>query len=303
MVRTNTQDRYRKIIFDKVVRHQGLPDVIISDRDPRFKAKLWKALWHECGTKLAMTVSFRAQANGGTETHNRVIQDMLRAVVNDARSDWDLKLPTLEIAYNASRNESTGFTPFELDIGMQPRLPIDMASRRDGNTKPSLNEFLSNWEESWALAHKHIITAQARMKRSADGSRRDEQYQVGDMAWIRRDRGTLHNSISAVQKLGPRNEGPYKVTELHGDHNVTLKLGTNDGRHPRFHVSQLRPHTSRDEDRFPAVPELETTNDDGDEKEPSSQSPLEESTNSTAAAPKRIARQRKQVDHGVFISH
>lgn len=303
--KTITAKQAARVIFEKVVRHQGLPDVIISDRDPRFKARLWKALWRECGTKLAMTVSFRAQANGGTETHNRVVQDMLRAFVNDARADWDLQLPALEIAYNASRNEATGFTPFELDIGMQPRLPIDIASRRDHEAQLPLSEFMSKWEDSWALAHKHIIEAQARMKSSADGNRRDEQYKVGDMAWVRRERGTLHNGVSSTQKLGPRNEGPYKVTELHGDHNVTLKLDDKDRRHPKFHVSQLRPYTARDEERFPTVKEALSTIDD--EAEQIDQSADGDSTDEKSTEeptlPRRNARQRKQVDYGVFIRH
>ena len=306
--KTITAKQAAKIIFDQVVRHQGLPDVIISDRDVRFKAKLWRELWRECGTKLSMTVSFRAQANGGTETHNRVMQDMLRSFVSESRSDWDLKLAALEIAYNASLNEITGCTPFELDIGMQPRLPIDLALQEAGRKPLSLDHFISNWENSWSTAHKNIRDAQARQKISADQTRRDEQYKVGDMAWIRRDRGTLQGSMSAIQKLGPRVQGPYKITELHGDHNMTLKLKENDRRHSRFHVSQLRPFVRRDEARFPQVDEKDEEQGDdhlGTEDESTDEltSSIDQSTRAAVPISKRSPRQRKQVDHGVYVKH
>jgi hypothetical protein len=301
--KTITAKQAAKIIFERVVRHQGLPDVIISDRDPRFKARVWKALWQHCGTKLAMTVAFRAQANGGTETHNRVMQDMLRAFVNETRSDWDIKLPALEIAYNSSHNETTGYAPFQLDIGMIPRLPIDVASRVGTPARPLLNEFVMDWEESWASAHKNIRDAQARQKRTADRNRRDEQYVVGDMAWIRRDRGTLHGGISAIQKLGPRMEGPYRVTELHGDHNVTLALSEGDGRHTRFHVSQLRPHVTRDEERFPFVRDLIEEPDIDESKDETDSIVTATQVSAPVVISTRIARHRKQVDHGVFLRH
>lgn len=312
--KTITAKQAAKILFEKVVRHQGLPEVIISDRDPRFKAKIWKELWRECGTRLAKTVSFRAQANGGTENHNRVMQDMLRAFVSERRSDWDLKLAALEIAFNSSRNETTGCTPFELDIGMQPRLPIDLAAQNGHRTVTSLSQFISDWDETWAAAHKNIQRSQAQQKRSADQSRRDEQYQVGDMALVRRDRGTLQESISAIQKLGPRMQGPYEVIELHGDHNMTLKLDAGDKRHPRFHVSQLRPFVARDETRFPPISEqneeedlmveLNADQDNADDMiDPDDDSIEHASLPSTQTHSIRMPRERKQVDHGAFLKH
>ncbi len=292
-----------KIIFDRVVTHQGLPNVIISDRDVRFKAKLWRALWKECGTRLAMTVAFRAEANGGTETNNRVLQDMLRSFVNERRSDWDVKLPALELAYNSSINQTTGFSPFELDVGMKPRLPLDISSDVGTKSITSLDNFMSNWEETWALAHKNIRIAQIRQKVAADRSRRVEGYEVGDKAWIRRDRGTLQGSIGGVPKLGSRNEGPYEVIELHGENNVTLKLDAGDGRHPKFHVSQLRPFHERDLDRFPEIDDTPSDTQDDDEGDSDEETEAVNDTSTSTSTTSRPTRNRKPVDHGAFVKH
>lgn len=297
-----------RILFDRVVRHQGLPEVIISDRDPRFKARMWRALWKECGTRLAMTVSFRARANGLTETNNRVMQDMLRSFVNESRKDWDLKLSALEIAYNSSVNESTGMTPFQLDIGMQPRLPMHIAAGRDREQKQSTSQFIAEWEENWALAHESIRRAQKKQKIHSNASRHDEHYKVGDLAWIRLDRGTLGDGIGAIEKLGPRLEGPYEITELHGANNVTLKLNRGDRRHNRFNIDQLRPFVTRDAERFP---DIESGNDN-DEISSDTASDLDQDDDhitdtedeavdsSISTRPKRA---RKQIDHGAYVKH
>ena len=305
-----------RILFDRVVRHQGLPEVIISDRDPRFKARMWRALWKECGTRLAMTVSFRARANGLTETNNRTMQDMLRSFVNESRKDWDLKLSALEIAYNSSVNESTGMTPFQLDIGMQPRLPINIAvnANRDQQQHQSTSQFMAEWEQNWVLAHENIQRAQKKQHIQANSSRHDEQYRVGDLAWIRLDRGTLGDGISAIEKLGPRLEGPYEVVELHGAGNVSLKLNAGDRRHKKFNIDQLRPFVARDTERFPDIDESRGDNDEISENAASddldqsddeitdneSSSSSEANDSSTTTRPKRA---RRQVDYGAYVKH
>ena len=42
----------------------GLPRSIISDRDPRFTAGLWKAVFKAWGTRLAMSSSYHPQTDG-----------------------------------------------------------------------------------------------------------------------------------------------------------------------------------------------------------------------------------------------
>lgn len=63
----------------------------MSDRDPRFTSQIWQQIWAECGTHLAMSSSFHPESDGLTEQHNRVIQEMLRAYVNETGSNWDCR--------------------------------------------------------------------------------------------------------------------------------------------------------------------------------------------------------------------
>ena len=203
-------------------------------------------------------------------------------------------------------------TPFELDIGMKPRLPVDIATKLIDNRNKSLTEFMNNWEENWALAHKHIFNAQSKQKQSFDKHHREETYQIGDRAWLRKDRSALNDGITQVSKLGPRVEGPYEITELHGDYNVSLKLDKGDKRHNRFHVSQLRPYVERDIARFPMIDNTNEDNkDEGydvDTENNNTYSSINEPSDDGlpeqfVVDESRPTRNRKAIDRGFFMKH
>jgi len=54
-----TAQKTRRLFFTHVFKHHGLPRDIVSDRDPKFTSKFWRALWKCMGTKLKMSTSFR----------------------------------------------------------------------------------------------------------------------------------------------------------------------------------------------------------------------------------------------------
>ncbi|GMF46067.1 unnamed protein product [Phytophthora fragariaefolia] len=106
-----------KVFFDAVVRHHGLPKVIISDRDSKFISAFWKSLMKLMRIKLSMTTAHRAQADGQTERQNLVLEDALIFIFSYHGDDWVKHLGTIEYAHSTLVNASTKFAPFELDTG------------------------------------------------------------------------------------------------------------------------------------------------------------------------------------------
>ena len=72
--------------------------------------------------KLMMSTLFHPQTDGTMERANRVINTVLRAVIQPDQSDWYEKLPLVEFVINSSENKSTGYAPFELNYGYIPTL-------------------------------------------------------------------------------------------------------------------------------------------------------------------------------------
>jgi hypothetical protein len=93
---------------------------------------------HTFQVKLGMSSAYHPQTDGQTEKVNHVISTYLRAFARHNQDSWHKLLPMGEFAYNSSVHASTGKTPFELDLGYIPRLPIDIAIRTAFNhTKAS----------------------------------------------------------------------------------------------------------------------------------------------------------------------
>lgn len=93
-------------------------------------------------------------------------------------------------AYNCTKHEITGFTPYELMFGRQPRLPIDLAFRVPAND--SHNEFHSQYvktlkthlQESYELARKNATKVAARNKAWYDRRMAESSLDVGDRVLV-----------------------------------------------------------------------------------------------------------------------
>ncbi len=114
-----------KIFFDTVVRLHGLPDDVVSDRDPKFTGHFWRALFKHIGVKLSMSTAYHPQSDGQTERDNRTLESILRNFVSTNFDNWDTLLPAAEFSYNNSKQKSTQETPFFLNYGMHPVTPLD----------------------------------------------------------------------------------------------------------------------------------------------------------------------------------
>ncbi|GMF41143.1 unnamed protein product [Phytophthora fragariaefolia] len=111
---------------DCVFRHHGLPESIVSDRDPRFTSAFWTALFQLLGTKLSMSTAAHPETDGQTERVNRVLEDVLRSYATSF-SGWSKFLPLAEFALNNAVHASTGVTPFFANNARHPRVPALLA--------------------------------------------------------------------------------------------------------------------------------------------------------------------------------
>ncbi|KAE8988964.1 hypothetical protein PF005_g10747 [Phytophthora fragariae] len=117
-----------ELFLDLVFRHHGLPESIVSDRDPRFTSAFWTRLFTLLGTRLLMSTAAHPETDGQTERVNRVLEDVLRSYTTSFASLSSF-LPMAEFALNNSTHASTGLTPFFVNNARHPRVPALLAVR------------------------------------------------------------------------------------------------------------------------------------------------------------------------------
>jgi hypothetical protein len=238
-----TSEKTARLLIDHVFKLHGLPKTIISDRDPRFTAGLWKAVFKAWGTKIAMSSSYHPQTDGQTERQMRVLTAGLRAYADKKQKDWSDHLSMMEAFYNSSRHESTGKTPFEMD-GVVWTDAMTLALRSPimtGVTSQSAEDILTDVKVAWEDARKMLISKQVKMKEEADRHRRDEKYEVGDEVLLSTRR--LNRKASA---LSDPYVGPFVITRVSDNGvNVWLDLPKKQyGRlHQPFHVEKVKRFT------------------------------------------------------------
>ena len=225
-----------KLFLREVIRHHGVPESIVSDRDPRFTSSFWQELWKMLGTKLAMSTAYHPQSDGQTERTNRTLEDMLRAFVSVRQDNWDDYLVASEIAINNTQQASSKYSPYFLNSGAHPRFPLCVQTK-------SVNQSAEHLFESLRVALEHatknLEQAQQRQAHFANQHRKEVELDVGDKVFLStRDLQLRYRA----PKLDPKFIGPYQVKRRVGKVSYELALPDTMRIHPVFHVSKLRKH-------------------------------------------------------------
>ncbi|KAF0918254.1 hypothetical protein E2562_023337 [Oryza meyeriana var. granulata] len=66
-----TAESVAQAFFADIVRLHGVPQSMVSDRDPVFTSTFWRELMRLMGARLHMTTAFHPQSDGQTEAANR----------------------------------------------------------------------------------------------------------------------------------------------------------------------------------------------------------------------------------------
>ena len=108
----------------EVISRFSVPKSLLTDKGTIFESALLKHICERLGIKKLRCTSQHHQTDGQTERYNRTLCDCLSQYVADNQLDWDKWLNIVVSAYRTSVHSSTGFSPYELVFGVQPRTPV-----------------------------------------------------------------------------------------------------------------------------------------------------------------------------------
>ena len=251
---TDSAEDTAKLMYEHWYWFFGIPEWIVSDRDRLFISKFWKALHHLLGTKLQMSTSFHPQTDGKSERANKMVTQLLRAVVDRSQHDWANRLTAVEYAMNTAVSESTSKVPFELVLGFIPRITGGSGMALN---LPAVDDFAMDCKAAVSDARDALMAAKVRQAEQANRHRTEEPtIEVGDEVMVdssdRRARFKAGDDGSRAAKLFPRWDGPYKVISSHpAQSTYRLALPPSDKTHPVFHVSKLKVYQPNNPALFP----------------------------------------------------
>lgn len=206
-----------KTLWEQFFVHYGFPERLLSDQGRDFESQLIKELCMLAGITKVRTTPYRPRGNP-VERFYRTLLGMLGTLKDKEKSHWRDYVKPLTHAYNCTKNYVTGFSPYELMFGRQPRLPVDIAFRlpvKDGSPKSHsqyVNHLKARLEESYQIATRNSQKVADRNKRRFDKAVRESTLEEGDQVLVRNLR------FRSKHKLADKWESTmYKVLEKMGD--------------------------------------------------------------------------------------
>ena len=193
------------------------------------------------GTKLKFSTAFHPQTDGQTEVTNRSLGNLLRCLIQENTDTWDELLPLAEFAYNASQHRATGYSPFQVNTGRVPNLPVDLISfPTAGVNSPEAYTYATDLADLHQRVHDKITTYNAKIKAATDAHRRPNELQEGSMVMIRLR--PERYAAERVHKLHPCAAGPFRVRRKINPNAYDVAIPPDWGIPTTFNISDLLPY-------------------------------------------------------------
>jgi transposase InsO family protein len=241
--RNQTARTTAEALWNGFIVHYGFPSRLHTDQGANFCSKLMKELCQISGMEKSRTTPYHPMGNGMCERFNKTLLEMLGTLEPCQKADWKKYVGPMIHAYNSTRHESTGFTPFYLMYGREPRLPIDLAmglvtEEEAQNYTDFVESLRKRLQKSYDLAKKRSAQAQQQNKANYDQRARAAVLEVGDRVLVK----VL--AFGGKHKIADRwEEDPYVILAQPNEEIpvYTVRKESGQGRRRTLHRNNLLP--------------------------------------------------------------
>ena len=206
----------------------------MSDQGTEFNGDVIVVMCKLLGIKKIRTTPYHPQTNGSAERVHQTLQRMIGKLDPEKRWKWPEHIGSMLIAYNATRSQVTGYSPYFLMFWRRPQLPVDLlfptVNKREWTH--TINEYVKalyeRLTECLQLAQESASKEAKRQKRLYDRKVRAVELHPGDRVLLRLDafRGQrrklknqwgddIHTMIIRLPVYEVKNERTGKKKVLH----------------------------------------------------------------------------------------
>lgn len=227
-LRSTDAETLATVLVDEVVCRYGVPSFIHSDQGANLTGQVVSSLCSRLGIKRTQTSAYHPQGNGQVERFNRTLEAMLAKMVRENQRDWDVHIPKALFAYRTALHESSGYSPYRINFGRSPNLPVDVMLGRDlpstEEGEREIPEFVEevsrSLKEAYEDVRQRLDEAHKKNKEIYDKAVKGSILTIGDRVWL---------YIPAVKpgrtrKLSSLWRGPYTIIDRVGDLDYHIQL-------------------------------------------------------------------------------
>src|SRR5260370_32558075 len=189
MVTTLSQEGFATLFINYVVQRFGLPLEMIADRDACWAQSFWASVARHLSLQVLLSTLHHPQHDGQTECQNQTLEIALHAYVAGSKANWEKWLPALAFAYNSTLQSSTGYSPFFLLYGYEPRSPASFTTKDPCRvprplSNQSTQDFIQELEVHLALARNSLAKATSHQAQAHNSHCHSEEFTVGDKVLV-----------------------------------------------------------------------------------------------------------------------
>ena len=241
----------------------GVPKEILSDQGSQFLSAVMKEMCRLLSLKQLVTTPYHPMCNGLVEKFNGTLKTMLRHMCAEKPKDWDRYVGPLLFAYREVRQESLGYSPFELLYGRTVRGPMSilrelLTSERVEPEVKTTYEYVVDLKErlndTCELAQRELQKSQQKQRKYYNQKTKVRTFQTGDSVLV------LLPTDS--NKLLLQWQGPFKVVERVRGDDYRIQLA---GRIRTYHANMLKQYFTREQGEEMSAMIIETEDKPDDE--------------------------------------
>ena len=234
-----TAETCARVYATQIVTRHGAGSKLITDQGRAFMSKFFQETCKILGIRSVHTTSFHPQSNAQIERWHRSLHVGLSHYVNSTHTNWDTLVPFFLMAYRATPNTVTGYSPFFLLHGREMTLP----SRE--NLKPQLpkenftpDQRLENLKSSlrtaYSLAAKANKKSHSKNKRLYDRKAKMREFRVKDLVYLYYPA----RKPGLTKKFHLPWSGPFQITRKISD--LNYEIADQDNKTQIVHSNRLK---------------------------------------------------------------
>ena len=126
VTKNHTAHTTARVLYNNFFSIFGFLQKLLSYQGTEFTGDVIAAMCKLLRIEKIRTTPYHPQTNGSAERVHQTLQRMIDKLDPEKCRKWPEHVGSVLIAYNATRSQVTGYSPYFLMFGRRPRLPVDL---------------------------------------------------------------------------------------------------------------------------------------------------------------------------------